>query len=351
MESHNTGDSSSVDSHEFNNNPWDQMEFYARSGGAGVRGPGSELGHPGGPLYVPPPHQPLPQQHQPLPPQHQPPPPQHQPPLPQYLPPPAWSQPAPPPQRVYNVALPPFWPDRVTAWFATVEARFRLNAVQDEQVKFDLVVNALSESSAGPALDVIERPSASCPYTVLKHRLLSAHQLTDYQKISKLLRMEPLGGRRPSELLAAMMDLCPRGEEGNIFFTHLFLERLPAELRIMLGEDDHQDPRPLAEKADKLWAMHGGKFSTIAAVEESPLPQASVAAVAAGPPARGGHRNKRGGAARGRPQATAGATGAAQAVPATNPKALSRLQSGLCFYHWSFGDKALRCEPPCNWGN
>jgi hypothetical protein len=36
-----------------------------------------------------------------------------------------------------------------------------------------------------------------------------------------------------------------------MFFTHLFLERLPAELRIILGEDDHYDPRPLAEKADQ----------------------------------------------------------------------------------------------------
>jgi hypothetical protein len=63
--------------------------------------------------------------------------------------------------------------------------------------------------------------------------------LTDYQRIAALHKMEPLGGRMPSELLASMLELCPRGHETSIFFTHLLLERLPAELRITLGEDDH----------------------------------------------------------------------------------------------------------------
>ncbi len=53
--------------------------------------------------------------------------------------------------------------------------------------------------------------------------------------------MEPLGGRKPSELLASMLELCSRGHESSIFFTHLFLESLPAELLIKLGEDDHQN--------------------------------------------------------------------------------------------------------------
>ena len=49
-----------------------------------------------------------------------------------------------------------------------------------------------------------------------------------------------------------MLEVCLRGQETNIFFTRLFLCRLPAELRIMLGEDNHQDVRSLVAKADKL---------------------------------------------------------------------------------------------------
>jgi hypothetical protein len=39
--------------------------------------------------------------------------------------------------------------------------------------------------------------------------------------------MEPLGARKPSELLNHMLELCPRGEEKNKFFLFLFLQRLP----------------------------------------------------------------------------------------------------------------------------
>ena len=80
--------------------------------------------------------------------------------------------------------------------------------------------------------------------------------------------MGDLGARQPLELLAAMLELCPRGQETSLFFTHLFLCRLPAELRIMLGEDDHQDVRLLINKADKLWAMRDQKSRLVAAVEQ-----------------------------------------------------------------------------------
>ena len=329
------------------NNPFDELEYLA-AGGAGARVPGSVLDHPGGPLNVPPPPQSTSSGSS----YHSaasdvlPPPPQVR---TQYVPQP-WPQPAP---RVINVQLPPFWVDRPLSWFATVEARFRLNNIMDEQVRFDLLVNALPETAASLAVDVIEQPPAAYPYTALKHRLLSAHELTDYQKIARLLKMPPLGGRKPSELLAAMLDLCPRGHETSIFFTHLFLERLPAELRIMLGEDDHQDPRPLAAKADQLWALHGGKFATIAAVDEDPVAASPVAAVSSRQPSSNSSRGKKGKSGCGRQSAAAGAAGAPKAAvtPSYSPKELSKMQAELCFYHWTFGDKAQKCDPPCNWGN
>jgi hypothetical protein len=42
---------------------------------------------------------------------------------------------------------------------------------------------------------------------------------------------------------------------------HLFLVRLTAELRITLGEDDHQNVWALAKKANALWPLHGLKTS------------------------------------------------------------------------------------------
>ena len=69
--------------------------------------------------------------------------------------------------------------------------------------------------------------------------------------------MEPLGGRKPSELLADMWELCPANQHENIFFAMLFLQRLPRDIRVMLTHEDHGDLRRLAGKAEQLVAFGG----------------------------------------------------------------------------------------------
>jgi hypothetical protein len=57
------------------------------------------------------------------------------------------------------------------------------------------------------------------------------------------------------------------------------------------------------------------------------------------------HRGGRGGSSSG---------GQAAATPmayASAPGTLARFSTGLCHFHWTYGDKANRCETPCSWGN
>ncbi len=56
-----------------------------------------------------------------------------------------------------------------------------------------------------------------------------------------------------------MLELCPGGQEANELFLFLFFQRLPKELRIMLGDDPGHNARPLAIEADKLGAYHSHK--------------------------------------------------------------------------------------------
>ena len=233
-----------------------------------------------------------------------------------------------------------FWNDKPASWFSLAEARFRTYGITGEQAK---------------------------SYTILKARLLDAHQLTDYQKIDSLLMMETLGARRPSELLAAMLEACPRGQETNIFFTHLFLCRLPAKLHIMLGEDDHQDVRNLVVKADKLWALHGQKSSLVATMDQPEEEPSIVAAVSSrgrgGRGGRGGrsnrgqqptargHQHQPGGLSSDQQhrQASQQPSGGQTAATSVSPSDLARMGSDLCFFHWSWGDKARNCVAPCSW--
>ena len=121
------------------------------------------------------------------------------------------------PPRFCDIKLPSFWSDKPSSWFALAASRFRTLGIVGEQAKFDQLVGALSKESIGRVLDLVEVPPLFNPYTQLKARLLDAHQLTYYQKVDQPLKMGDLGARRPSKLLAAMLELCPQGDYRFIF--------------------------------------------------------------------------------------------------------------------------------------
>ncbi len=130
----------------------------------------------------------------------------------------------------------------------------------------------------------------------------------------------------------------------------LFLHRLPGWLRIMLGDDDHQDVHALAVKADKLQALYGHlQHGAVSAVEDG---DGAVNAVKGGgfKKGRGGNNNSRGrGGSRPAKSGAAPSTAAAAAEASTSPAAQAQDSAGLCYYHWTYGEKASRCRKPCSW--
>jgi hypothetical protein len=127
---------------------------------------------------------------------------------------------------------------------------------------------------------------------------LAAHQLTDIQRVEQLFNLPPLRAQKPSELLAEMLRLCPRGQENNAFFNCLFLNKLPRELRILLWEAEMEDKQALGARAD-LFAAHNskqahdvvaavaavsspeqeGEETTVAAIRQEPAAGSAAAAV------------------------------------------------------------------------
>jgi hypothetical protein len=171
-----------------------------------------------------------------------------------------------------NVTLPPFWADNAAGRFAHVEARFRAKQIFEEWDRFDLAVAALGKEVIHFA--VVTHPDGDEPYTRLKEDLLQQHTLTKYLRIKRLHAVGGLGSRRPSQLLAEMMELCPNDKEASCLFVFLFLQRLPAWLRVQLESDDQEDIRWLVTRADRLIALHGHKHSGLITVAESAEDQA-----------------------------------------------------------------------------
>jgi hypothetical protein len=81
------------------------------------------------------------------------------------------------------------------------------------------VVAALLHESLRVVTDVVESPPAAEPYDVIKGRLLASHQMTSYQRAEKLFAMPALGARKLSDLMEAMLEICPRGEEKTELFA------------------------------------------------------------------------------------------------------------------------------------
>jgi hypothetical protein len=58
----------------------------------------------------------------------------------------------------------------------------------------------------------------------------------------------PLGNRKPSVMLAEMLQFCPAGESAMAVFAFLNLQRFPREVRGLLSKDDSADMRPSPRK-------------------------------------------------------------------------------------------------------
>jgi hypothetical protein len=169
-----------------------------------------------------------------------------------------------------SLILLPLWTKNAAGWFAHEESRFRTKRIFDEWDRFNFTVAALSKESIQSVFQLVTSPLEDEPYTAVKDGLLHNQQLTDYQRIGKLHTLDGLGSRKPTQLLSEMTELCPQGEQQSKFFAFLFLHCLPNWLRIMLGEDHHQDMKSLAVKVDKLQALYGHlQHGTVAAMDSS----------------------------------------------------------------------------------
>ena len=148
------------------------------------------------------------------------------------------------------INLPTFWAQQAEVWFLQAEAQFHIRKI----TKYYHVVAALDQETSGRVLDTLSAPPSDNKYTDLKQRLLTTFGLSKRERASKLLHLHPLGDRKPSELMDEMLSLSLLADHGFCFLAEqLFLEQLPADIRLQLSNDDFTNPRALATKADVLW--------------------------------------------------------------------------------------------------
>ncbi len=111
-----------------------------------------------------------------------------------------------------QIKLPNFWPEDPTSWFRLAEGQFTLRNVVNPVTRNYHMLAALSVDSVRLVRHVLHDDTGPESYNRLRASLLASHSFSNYQKMERMMRLLPLGDRKPSVMLAEMLEFCPAGE-------------------------------------------------------------------------------------------------------------------------------------------
>jgi hypothetical protein len=139
------------------------------------------------------------------------------------------------PAEISRVALrlPPSFAERPAVWFAQAEAQFSLAGISSERTKFNYVISQLDQRYAAEVEDIITSPPQQDPYSKLRTELLTRQSLSREQRARRILTLEEMGDRRPSQFLRHFRSLVP--DLPDYFLRTIWTSRLPANLQATLA--------------------------------------------------------------------------------------------------------------------
>jgi hypothetical protein len=238
--------------------------------------------------------------------------------------------------------IPPFWPSDPQVWFAQVEAQFNTRGITVQKTKFEHIIASLAPEVAQEVRDIILDPPDANPYDTLKDQLIKRTAASEQRRLQQLFNAEELGDRKPTQLLRRMQQLLgdKAGATDASFIRELFLQRLPANVRMVLASSDTADINNLAQLADKVMEVAGtqhiSNISHPAATEVKQL-RSEIAdlkrmfnSVTFTPQKSPRHPHRR---------------------PPSRNRSPSPLPppppTDICWYHQRFGSSARKCQSPC----
>ena len=142
--------------------------------------------------------------------------------------------------REQYVRLPKFWTKNPMFYFHQVEQRFLLRNITNDDTKYALIIDSLSEEDGEKIQSLLRSPPTENKYGTLKSKLLQKFQVNKHSRARQLLNMPPIGDQTPSEVLIKMKSLL--GEDDyKILFDEIFLAQLPESIRQELSKPGAMD--------------------------------------------------------------------------------------------------------------
>lgn len=247
-----------------------------------------------------------------------------------------------------GVKIPPFWRDNPELWFCQIEGQFELAGITADSTKYYHVISVLDPKYATEVEDIIKSPPAAAKYATLKRELIARSSASRSEQLKRLMTLEELGDRKPSQFLRHIRNLAGDGYPDE-FVRSVWSSRLPTLLQSLIAmQDDTTSLDKLAGMADKAYEAsslmstpHVSAASTSSmlcpVVDElnQKIEALATKLDAMSTPARRREFRPR-----------------TWSRPGERGRSRSRSRAGAgryCWYHYMFADKAAKCIPPCSY--
>ncbi|XP_037579476.1 uncharacterized protein LOC119462201 [Dermacentor silvarum] len=158
-------------------------------------------------------------------------------------------------------------------WFLSVEPLFRRHRVTSQIARYYYVIVALATAVIAIVRDILRSPPPDTPYDTLKTELIRRTTESEQRRLQQLLTAEELSDRKPTELLRRMRHLI--GDQSAALdasiLRELLPQRLPQQVRMILGVSSTETPDSLAQMAGKIMDVGTPAISVIERQRDSSL--------------------------------------------------------------------------------
>lgn len=241
---------------------------------------------------------------------------------------------------VNSIKTPSFCPQRVTLWFAQLEAQFAIHGIVKEKSKFNHAVSLIDTQHAHEVESLIINPPKTKPYQQLKTTLIQCYSQSEEAKLRQLLDGEAIGERSPSQFLRHLKSLVPNVDEAVL--KTKWMSGLPEQTRALLAVQTSASLDDQCKTADKLHEIMQGH---VAAAQVSTSPAQSIveqqlSALTLQVETLTKRFDQK---QRGRSESRSSVS------PRRRSQSRKRINNvtGICWYHTKFGNEAYLCVPGC----
>ena len=176
------------------------------------------------------------------------------------------------------IRLPSFIAGDPELWFSLVERCFPSSGVTSDDQKFSSVAQVLDSRVALEVRDIIVNVPETNAYETLKTQIIKRLSSSQEQKTRRLLEMEEMGDRKPSQFLRHLQGLAGTAVPESMLCT-LWFSRLPDSLQPILAAQKDLSLERVADLADLIIDLTGARQIVAAAAAPAVLAAAPAATI------------------------------------------------------------------------